>query len=281
VKRTTIKRDARAHASGEEEEHFLAMVALKHAFPLALRFRVRSWTNRFGHFRRARLPIVVRAPLAAATTAWLERRTARVGKHGLARIDAIFVINLAKRADRLAGFSHEMRRLALAGVRRVEGVRHERPSVGCARSHLACLEEMVAHGYASAMICEDDARFLAGRAELDVLVDRFLDDDDAEVACFAYNQFRVRPHDALFLRATDTQTTACYVVKASIAPALAAAWQHAAREATADADAGASTLDIAWKQLQKERTFVIPVRRAARQEHGFSDIEQRVVRYGV
>ena len=44
-------------------------------------------------------------------------------------------------------------------------------------------------------------------------------------------------------------------------------------------DDGRYNVDVAWGELQRERTFVIPIRRVAVQESGYSDLEQHVTVY--
>ena len=80
------------------------------------------------------------------------------------------------------------------------------------------------------MVCEDDARFVVNRQQLDVLVEDFLSDAEAEVACLAYWHREVERHDALYLRTTRSFTTACYLVKASIAADLYTVWEEGARQ---------------------------------------------------
>jgi hypothetical protein len=131
------------------------------------------------------------------------------------------------------------------------------------------------------MVCEDDASFLVGRRQLDVLVDRFLEDERAEGACLAFCHQRVRSYDRLFLRALETQTTACYVVKASIAEDLYAALEEGVEQLSRGGDPFLYGCDTVWKGLQPDRVFLVPIRRAAYQRAGYSDIMRRVVDYRV
>jgi hypothetical protein len=140
---------------------------------------------------------------------------------------------------------------------------------------------MLDHGWRAMMVCEDDARFLADRAELDVLVDAFLDDPSAEVACLAYNHHIAEWYNALFLRAIRTRTTACYLLKASIAPDLLRIWEHGVEQMERGADRKEFGIDMVWFPIQRERIFVIPIRRAVVQAAGYSDVERARVDYGV
>jgi hypothetical protein len=127
------------------------------------------------------------------------------------------------------------------------------------------------------MICEDDAEVLLAREELDALVEAFLDDPAAEVACLAYFLHRSEPHDELFLRGTAVQTASCYVVKPSIAGDLAALWREGVEQLRAGADPHRAAADRIWFRLQERRVFVVPMRRAAQQTSGYSDLESRPV----
>jgi GR25 family glycosyltransferase involved in LPS biosynthesis len=189
----------------------------------------------------------------------------------------VLVINLASRPERLSAFEAEMRRLAVDDFVRFDAIFNESGIQGCTLSHAAVLREMGESGWDTAMICEDDARFSVDREELDVLIDAFLDDDQAEVACLAYWHREVYPHSLLYLRTTRSFTTACYLIKASIAIDLAAVWEEAARMLAEGGDREVYGLDHVWNGLQRTRVFLIPIVRAARQEPGYSDIWQEYV----
>jgi GR25 family glycosyltransferase involved in LPS biosynthesis len=144
------------------------------------------------------------------------------------------------------------------------------------------MRQMVANDWKAVMVCEDDAVFRASRRELDTLVSAFLADEDAEVACLAF--YKVSPpnlRSPLFIRAFDTQTTACYVVKRSIAADLLTVFEKGAEALTAGGNRKAHGVDMIWKQLQGHRVFVVPTFHAVVQAPGWSDVEQSYVDYGV
>ena len=206
-------------------------------------------------------------------------RRARRRPVGVDRLPAVSVINLAARHDRLSAFRAEMERLGIERVERFEAVPNANRPLGCAISHRECLRQMVDQGWHCMMVCEDDARFRLSRGALDVLVDAFLDDPIAEVACLAYFVWESKPYNSLYLRGLRIQTAACYLVKSSIAAQLLEVWD-AGIEALANG--GATKLfacDRAWMPLQRRRVFLVPMIRAAYQEPGYSDIEGRVVNY--
>ena len=130
------------------------------------------------------------------------------------------------------------------------------------------------------MICEDDVRFRVSREKLDALVDAFLNDERAEVACLEFNAQKTRRHNSLFLRATESQNTGCYLVKAAIAPELLAAFEAGIAAMSSGGDPLLYNVDIVWKPLQRSHVFLVPIEPIAYQEPGYSDIERRFVRRG-
>lgn len=236
------------------------------------------WRHRLWLGWRAVFAVLHRQVATAVTAYRIRRRGARTG--GLARLDALVVINLASRTDRLAGFSAEMQRLRADFVR-FDAEAHRKGIIGCTRSHAACVRMMLDRGWRAMMVCEDDARFLVDRPELDMLVDAFLDDPLAEVACLAYNLHVAEWYSPLFLRAIRSRTTASYVLKASIATDLLRIWENGIEQMEEGGDRNQFGIDTAWFPIQQERIFVIPVRRAAVQAAGYSDVEGTLVDYGV
>jgi glycosyl transferase, family 25 len=227
------------------------------------------------------VPRPVRRLKKPVARAYLRSLAAVTQPNGVDLLGGIFVLNMAHRPERLRAFSAEARRLKLA-YERIEAVADENGIVGCTLSHAAMLRLMLERGWKAAMICEDDVRFLISRRELDVLVASFLADKQAEVACLAFNLLRPpKAHNSLYFRAFDTQTTACYIMKGSIAAELAELFEEGARHMRDGGDRMVYGLDLIWKRLQPERVFLVPMVRAAIQEDGWSDIEKRHVSYGV
>jgi glycosyl transferase family 25 len=196
---------------------------------------------------------------------------------GIERLPAIMFINLERRADRLEAFTREASRLQLNRIDRFEAIDDPNGALGCSLSHAGCLRRMIERGWEAVMICEDDVVFTLDRDELDVLVDAFLADERAEVACFAHYHQRVVPHSALFLRALSTQTMACYLVKSTIAQDLLAVIEDGIEGLRSGGSPLVYCCDMVWKQLQTSRVFVVPIVRAARQAPGFSDLENKIM----
>lgn len=250
---------------------------------LPQRYRLRLWLLR-QYFSRESYR------LRRAQPSWRQRLLARIAlarsaerrrgrPSGIERLSAVRVINLGSRPDRLAAFMAEMRKLEIDGVERFDAIPAESGALGCALSHAELARQLLRNGWESMMVCEDDVEFLVSRERLDVLVDAFLDDPDADVACLAYFVRRSRRHNRLFLRGTNVQTASCYVIKRGIVEELLWVWEEGIHHLADGGTPHRYACDRSWMPLQESRVFLVPVIRAARQRSGYSDIERRVVTY--
>ena len=152
--------------------------------------------------------------------------------------------------------------------------------LGAGLSHRGCLQEMLERNWESMLVCEDDVEFLVDGPRLDLLVDEFLDDDSADIACLGFFTWKSRPHSRLYLRGLSVQTASCYIVKKRIACELLQVWMKANDELARGGDRGRYAHDRVWTVLQETHVFLIPILRAARQRQSYSDIQRRVVKYG-
>ena len=69
-----------------------------------------------------------------------------------------FYINLEKRPERNAETITELKKLGIKKPNRFNAITHDIPLVGCARSHIACLEKAKELGWDYVIIFEDDLK---------------------------------------------------------------------------------------------------------------------------
>ena len=199
---------------------------------------------------------------------------------GIARLDGVRVINLRSRRDRLASALAEFGRLGIEQVERFEAVSDENRALGCSISHARCLEEMLSRGWDTMLVCEDDVEFLLDRPRLDALVDAFLDDPRAEIACLAYFVWQSRPYNRFFLQGLSVQTAACYIVKRRVASELLETWHHGIEQLRRGGSPALYIADRSWAAIQQSHVFLVPIIRAAHQRTSYSDLQGRIVTYG-
>jgi hypothetical protein len=191
--------------------------------------------------------------------------------------DRVVVINLARRADRLARF-HE--RLAgnwpFAPPRRfeaVDGANTPMPATwdkgagawGCAQSHLAVLNAAIADGVSSLLVLEDDAcpvDDLPGQAEL------FLARVPADWDCLMLGTehlLKPTPVAPGVVRCVTSIRSHAYAVRGGIMPMLSAFWQ---RNQTDHCDLVLCSLMGHYKAYAPDPLLI-------GQDAGWSDITQR------
>lgn len=73
--------------------------------------------------------------------------------------DAIYLINLDSRPDRLNQAMNELRKQLIKKVIRIPGIVHQNPATGCHLSHAECYLDAINSGYDRILIMEDDIEF--------------------------------------------------------------------------------------------------------------------------
>lgn len=184
----------------------------------------------------------------------------------------VFFINLDRRSDRRRSIQSELVRLGIHNSHRIVATPHTNGALGCARSHLRLAERAIVHPL-TAMVVEDDLKFVADRSEiLDVLTD-FLRDDRLDVLCLAHRSRRSLPWSSKLKISNDIQTTAAYVVKDRAWVSLEQTFRLSVEELSNGRSVWRSAVDIKWKKDQSfNLLFAIPRRRLALQGDSWSDI---------
>lgn len=194
----------------------------------------------------------------------------------------IHYINLEHRKDRDREIVDEFKILGLNNYIRFNAIKNTNGALGCALSHMTILENWNTYNSNLLMVCEDDLKFIGSLEELEVLVNEFINDKSLDILCLSYNQFNEVPYNEMFNLTSDTQTTACYIVKPHMKTVLLENFKLSVKllENKIDNQYGVA-IDEVWKVLQKKYNFVLPKKRFAHQRESYSDIMNRVVDYKV
>ncbi len=123
----------------------------------------------------------------------LDRNPERMEAIG-SRLDSLGIAYERVRAVDGAALSEEERRRAVRGLRWLcaNGERVRPPQIGCALSHKAAYEKMLAEGEPVCCVLEDDAAFGSAAARVLGEVERFLDPDRAQVVLLSDHSKDVR-----------------------------------------------------------------------------------------
>lgn len=194
----------------------------------------------------------------------------------------IVFINLDKRVDRAIAARHNFQAVGITHARRFSAIARERGSLGCALSHLQALSEYQASNQ-PLMVCEDDLLFNCSASHLDALIEEFMLDSRLDVLCLANNvmnscAFRIGD-ESNFLITTNSQTTACYVLKPHMFQPMIEIFKKSVELLKSGEVDKKGAIDVQWKSVQRKHIFVVPKERVATQAPGYSDILGRYVSY--
>jgi glycosyl transferase family 25 len=190
-------------------------------------------------------------------------------------------INLDKRLDRKEHIEQQIKNMQIATAQRFSAIQHAKGLVGCVRSHIAILEEALAHPDAPEYVCvlEDDAVFLNPGETIAKLQRVHQNHSDWDVILLGGNNFPpYKTVDADCVQVTNCQTTHAYVVKRRFIPELLENFRTGLQGLLRTSQ-DRFALDQHWKHLQKKHKFLLLQPMRVDQLEGHSDISQQNVRY--
>lgn len=205
------------------------------------------------------------------------------------KLDKVFYINLKHREDRREQMENEfINKFLYTRAERSIAVFHKVPEAGCAISHIKLWRRMLKENWNAIMILEDDAMLQTTRDEIDMYINAFLDDPNADLLSISNSCGHYVEYNHLFNRGFNSQTASCYVLKKDTVPKLIKYYfnnEHDAYnldETDPNLATKIGTLDISWEEFQKKYNFLIPKHeKIVIQRPSYSDIQHKTVFYNV
>jgi hypothetical protein len=202
-------------------------------------------------------------------------------------IDAVFLINLAKRTDRLAQANEELAKIGIAGCAKYVGglakyvtrfdaygdLRDEDGRVngnrGCTASHRAVLELIAFHRYERALVLEDDFMLRPAMAEtfahtFNAMTQELPADWRMLYLGGSYGENPKRRHSPHLIETNAVMTTSSYVI----------GWQQARR--MAPHISGIGPIDSLFHRFNKEPGCFMTCPRLFVQRPSYSDLTERM-----
>ena len=195
----------------------------------------------------------------------------------------ILLINLDHRADRLRNATVFFEKIEANRFERISAVQTIDGRLGCIASHLQALNIAIARQYEAVMICEDDIELVAPPEQVSATVKEFMLSSELDVLCLSFNlRSPSVPFSDILSLTTDTQTASCYLVKRSAFHVLQARFSKSLVKVAGGKSPLRYMHDMYWKRDQKRSLiFAHPPDRAVKQSRSYSDLEQKIVDYGV
>lgn len=219
------------------------------------------------------------------------------------RITKVFYINCWHRTDRKQQIEEELKNnFKYDKAERLDATVSKVGIYGCTISHLRIMQKMVVEDWDTVMVIEDDATLQVSREELDGYINAFLDDDCADMlhignSCSMKKEYitsdtytkpinrgngdahhsdencgcsKGSPCDGIafytprFLRAFNTQTSSCYIIKKKVVIPLLKCYFSKINntddllDITKYDPRTEQSIDVAWHAIIDKYIFLIP-----------------------
>jgi len=191
-------------------------------------------------------------------------------------------INLDERIDRKNHVEKELQYMNITGER-FSAIKNPVGAIGCALSHIKCLQIAKKNNYSQVFICEDDIQFLQPEL-LKYHVEKFnktKDLDDWDVLIIGGNVCPpYKTKYAYCVQIENAQTTTGYIVKSHYYDTLINNYKEGLKLLLHNPKiTHLYALDIYWKQLQKTGKWYIITPLTVTQYSNYSNIEKRETNY--
>jgi|694.fasta_scaffold16869_8 hypothetical protein len=236
------------------------------------------------------------------------------------RITKVFYINCWHRTDRRQQIEEELKNnFKYDRAERLDATVHKNGLYGCTVSHVRIMQRMVQEDWDTVMVIEDDAMLQVSREELDGYINAFLDDENGDMlhignSCSKKEEYitsdpytkpinrakgdanhagencrcvKGGPCDGIpfystrFLRALNTQTSSCYIIKKKVVKPLLSCYFEEHADITKDIASPLRVIDVSWYHIINKYNFLVPnvppYARLLVQRASYSDIQRCVV----
>ena len=208
--------------------------------------------------------------------------------------DIIYIINLKHRIDRKESILSELKKIGVeeSKIKLINAVHVPQfGALGCAQSHRLALSMFMRDNNAkTCLVLEDDFIFTRDKAYVDTTIIEVLEKlkDSWDVLMLSANILSCSDRaNEKYVKIYDAQTTSGYAVTKNFAPVLIDCFKNSEENMKKFFKVYHENLvkhnfaiDMNWKKLQPISKWYCIYPCLGKQMDGYSDIEQRDVRYG-
>jgi len=175
----------------------------------------------------------------------------------------ILYINLNERENRNNNIKKELYKYNLEGER-VEAIKHKDGYIGCAKSHIKCLDIAIERNYEEIIILEDDFIFLQNPNKLNLNI-------NYDIFLLGGTIYKSKKENN-FNRVSDASRTEGYIIKKHYYKILKECFTESVKNLLIKHE-HQYKLDILWKKLQvKDKFYFNDFGLIGGQREGYSDI---------
>jgi len=191
-------------------------------------------------------------------------------------------INLLERTDRRAQVEAELRAIGISNPVRMDAIKCQNGAIGCALSHIRCLQLAKKEEWTHVFICEDDIQFTNPPLFLSQINKLFGNKSiRLDVVLVAGNN--IPPHTKISdycIKVNSCQTTTGYIVKSHYYDKLIHNFKEGVELLMKNPEQRTKyAIDRYWFNLQVIGNWFLITPLTVTQSEGYSDIEKRRVDY--
>ena len=196
------------------------------------------------------------------------------------KLNNVYYINLEKRTDKNEDIKKMLEPIC-NGYTRFNAIEKEKGYIGCSLSHLAVLNIGIEKNLDYIVICEDDFQIINHKyllKHINLIKDNF--DWDVIVLC-SYNSDYLNTKFNNIKNVLSSQTTTAYIVNNKYYKTLQENFKEGIKNLLITDRKTEFAIDMYWKRLQQNHKWYGIFPSYCFQKPGYSDIEKRVVKYGI
>lgn len=191
----------------------------------------------------------------------------------------VFYINLKHRVDRMRRAETQFKAMGVT-AERVDAIECRNGVIGCALSHIKCIEIAKERRLPYACICEDDILFLnpeQTKQSISLILNGTVQWDIILLGANIAPPYLKLTNQCMTVR--NAQTTTGYIIKQAYYDTLLQNIRTGISGMLLYQNPRIYAIDIYWKKLQKLDKWIIVIPLAVVQRPDYSDIEHREVNY--
>jgi len=197
------------------------------------------------------------------------------------KIDHIFYINLDRREDRRELIEKELIKMDLISkAERFPAIEHVKGYVGCSYSHLECIKLAKERKYKNILIFEDDFEFIVTKdyfyKKMEILIN-----EEWDVLFLSYKSKKFKKIDENKLKFICTITASGYIIKEHYYDKLIDLYEQAVIKLIKTNNRNLYANDTCWRDLILKDEWYGIIDRIGKQRPSYSDLEKRMVNYGI
>jgi glycosyl transferase family 25 len=193
----------------------------------------------------------------------------------------VYYINLKHRTDRNAHIIKELDKMKLK-YKRFDAIRDEVGIIGCGKSHLAVLKKAKKKNLKNVLVFEDDFKFIVDKKTFWNEMNTFFKKEiDYDALMLSYNSLESIKFDDQLIKILDAQTASGYIINQKLYDPLIKLWEDALPLLEESGNRWHYSNDMVWKQLQPIKNWYAFNNRIGKQMMSYSDLEHKIVDYGV